>query len=291
MDPAAVEELQRLYARKTAQAEDRPKKKRRISNPNVQDTSVPIVMENHANDVSIDSSDIDDSYDDTFDGFSNELSLPNSNDSKIDVVEVVTFDGSAANPVGDSSTAGYKSFMSGKVPKTGGVASLVQKSRRSTEDDDSGSESDAADDLKKDKELQRLLRESHLLQAQGNGSLETEGRIRHKATAAQLIANGASKPKQRKMPIGMRKGIEAAANKREGAADKYNRDNGIVTARKAAPVVQKRSNKTLHELNLGKYKNGKLSISRKEIDRVNGPRGGSAKGKKKRGFRDFSNIG
>lgn len=281
MDPAAIDELKRLYAKKHEKETVRSSKRRKVE--------VFEIQERHRKQRSQIPVRSPQSAESDFEHFpaGDITSIPKMTNREPDSVEVVSFDERATNQVGTVASQGYKSFMSGKVPKTG--PPLTVNAIKETED--GSDQEDAADDLKKDKELQKLLRESHLLHAQGGDSLETTGKVRHKAISEQLVSFGAAKQKQRKMPIGMRKGIEAAATKREVATERYHKDNSIVTARKSTPVVKTKSNKTLHELNLGKYKNGKLSISRKEIDRVNGPRGGSAKGKRKRGFRDFSNIG
>lgn len=286
MDPAAIQELQRLYSKKYAVVTERPSKRRRLQ------TSVRSVT---SSDEDKSASSLEDSMNEIVQETTEERPqdldingglLRKSHDAP-DLVEVVSFDERTIVDPESGAVKGYKSFMSGKVPRTG--QSIRPQNSKLDKDVDESSE-DSEDDLRKDKELQKLLRESHLLHAQGGNSLETTGKTRHKAIAAQLLSNGGPKEKQRKMPIGMRKGIEAAGAKRLEATEKYNRENGIVTARKNATVIKKKSNKTLHELNVGKYKNGKLTISRREIDRINGPKQ-PAKGKKKRGFRDFSNIG
>lgn len=284
MDPEAIADLQRLYAKKHKSDSGISSKRRRI-----EPRAVKIDGGSKESSPGPDLPDVESASvasEDSFAEFEDEGDLPLSSRTSDEVVEVISFDEGLINVPRVGAVQGYKSFMSGKVPKPG--AANVKKVALHPEEGEAPSDSE--DDLKKDKELQKLLRESHLLHEQGGDSLETTGKIRQKAIKNQLILNGASKEKQRKMPIGMRKGIEAAATRREGAADKYNKDNGIITARKVVPIVKKKNNKTLHELNVGKYKNGKLTISRREIDRINGPKT-SSKGKKKRGFRDFSNIG
>lgn len=279
MDPAAIQELQRLYAKKYRSSETKPSKRQKVA-----DSANSISESDHDGISTLDGR----SAPEVAHLGSEEEQASEESDLRSSLpAEIIVFDQSSIIAPRAGAVQGYKSFMSGKVPKTGqSIAKTAERSKRSADD----SSEDSEDDLKKDKELQRLLRDSHLLKEQGGDTLETTGKTRHKAIAAQLVSNGASRQKQRKMPIGMRKGIEAAGAKKVEATEKFNRENGIVTARKAAPVIKKKSNKTLHELNVGKYKNGKLTITRREIDRINGPKQ-STKGKKRRGFRDFSNIG
>lgn len=280
MDPAAVKELQRLYAQKYSAGTDRPTKRRNLGST----SKCRIIRDesgiSDAQAVSKEPPNVAESFSDA----ESDLDVQKTQQSLSEVVEVVTFDHNTVTGTGSTATKDYKSFMSGKVPKI--IERQTSSKVRNPGDESSD---DSEEDLKKDKELQKLLRESHLLVEQGGDSLETSGKIRHKAIQAQLISNGASKEKQQKMPLGMRKSMVAAAKKRAEAAVKHNRESGIVTARKTAEV-KKKQNKTLHELNVGKYKNGKLTITRREIDRINGPKPSSS-GQKKRGFRDFSNIG
>lgn len=303
MDPAAVEELHRLYRKKLAKDEGRPAKRRKLQRDDSNDSGDSSSSDSGADQGARELSSPGEDSEDSFEHFGDEEALPDST-STSNEVQIISFDERNLGLSEAGAVRGYKSFMSGKIPKLGLVPVTSSKKSNGNASDDEDSE----DDLRKDKELQRLLRESHLLHEQCGTSLETQGKIRQKAIAQQLISNGAAAPAARKMPIGMRKGIQAAARKREAAQDKYKRDAGIVGARKSSSTSatassvfstqqkhNKKQNKTLHELNLGKYKNGKLSITRKEIDRINatdrkagGGRGGKGKN---RGFRTFSNIG
>ena len=252
MDPAAIRELQRLYNKKYKQTESRTKR-RRLSDDVESQHSVEQV--------------VDDASFAEFPGESEQS----------DEVETIAFDERQVSESGASAKEGYRAFMTGKIPRDATTSSKTSKSAE-----------DSEDNLKNDKDLQRLLRDSHLLAEQGGTSLETSGKIRQKAISQQLISNGASAPKAQKMPLSMRKGIEAAAKNREAAREKYTRESGIVTARPTNTKVAKKRNKTLHELNVGSYKKGQLRVTRAEINRINGP--APRKGKQ-RSFRTFSNIG
>ena len=245
MDPAAVKELQRLYAKKLQKEAVRPAKRRKVEE----------VEELHVPDESDDISEA-----------ASSSSFADFEEEETDEVEEVVFHETDTKDV-QTDNAGFKAFMSGKVPKVGPTQLPTR-----TEDDE---ERDA---LKKDIELQKLLRESHLLADQGTGSLSATGKTRHKAVAMHLIHNGAKPPPPEKMSMTMRCGIKQKQGKQLAKKEKEEKEAGIVTAKKATVQKKKKSNKLLHELNLGKYKHGKLSITRSEINRIQKP---TKKGKKK----------
>ncbi|KAK7990936.1 hypothetical protein PG990_015216 [Apiospora arundinis] len=166
---------------------------------------------------------------------------------------------------------------------------------------------DTATLLRDDLALQRLLTESHLFNSTfgaagaGNG-VEHEGRNRHKATDLRLAALGSKDSiyKQAKMPMGHRKGIIAAAEKREDKRRREARENGIVLERATAGVHEgwtglkgKKSRTTssaggggrkreaaVDAPAVGKLRNGLLQLSKKDIREIEGSGGGSSRGGK-----------
>ncbi len=86
--------------------------------------------------------------------------------------------------------------------------------------------------LKNDLALQRLLKESHLLDASAfSGKVSApEGRSRLKSLDLRIQDLGAKKSisEQEKMPLSHRKGILAKAAGREGSRRKEAAENGIV---------------------------------------------------------------
>ncbi|BFZ54097.1 pre-rRNA processing and 40S ribosomal subunit assembly [Savitreella phatthalungensis] len=304
MDPRAVAELQRLYAARQSPDEDaevsaprRETKRRRLSA------------------ATEDAHDTGNVTDDEFDeALADASSQADSDASDDDAVEVVSFNDAAYSQPAlmGSSKAGYRAMISGKLPTIGIDKAVSTKSK----DDGGESGDDEIENLKNDRELQRLLRESHLLQEQhalegGSGgagtptSLELRGKQRHKAQLAQLLdlpgaAKTLSKQTRVNMPQKMRLNMARAQQERKDRADKHARDNGIINARDKtksreaqdqAKRVKTRNVKrgTLGELSIGKYKAGKLTLSQRDIDRVSGS-GTSAKGKGKRGTRGSAGI-
>lgn len=112
---------------------------------------------------------------------------------------------------------------------------------------------DSAAFLAKDLALQRLISESHILAAAGGNAayytsatsggaaasapaekLFSGGRVRRLTTDLRLQALGAkgSVLKQAKMPMNVRKGLEAAAAERENKRRREARENGVVLERR-----------------------------------------------------------
>lgn len=162
-------------------------------------------------------------------------------------------------------------------------------------------EEDAPSLLKNDLALQRLLAESHLFSSAGvNGgdagdATEHVGRNRHLATDLRLSVLGSKTSiyKQAKMPMSMRKGINAAAQGRETKRRQEARENGIVLERPAASSLGKKaakgkrngaSSRAIDAPSVGKMNNGMLRLSKKDIAELDGggPRKGGTFAKKRR---------
>jgi len=93
--------------------------------------------------------------------------------------------------------------------------------------------------LKNDLALQRLLRESHLLDTSNpTSSLALSGSNRHKAIDLRLQALGSKSSimTQESMPMSHRKGITAKAAQKEAQRRKEAKENGIILE----TVVKKR---------------------------------------------------
>lgn len=142
-----------------------------------------------------------------------------------------------------------------------------------TDKDDN--ETDAAN-LKKDLALQRLLKESHLLE--DRSSLQVSGKGRHKALDLRLQDLGSkfSVYAQQKMPIAQRKGILAKTTERENARRREALENGIVLekagqGRKKIEVKKKRE-RGVGGPSVGKFRGGTLSLSKKDVAQIQGPK-------------------
>ncbi|KAK3620684.1 pre-rRNA processing and 40S ribosomal subunit assembly [Elasticomyces elasticus] len=176
-----------------------------------------------------------------------------------------------------------KAFMSSKPPAT---VSSEQKTTKSTapattEDDDE------AGNLKQDLALQRLLKESHLLDFSSNATSSTapEGKGRIKALDLRLKDLGAKKSllEQEKMPIAHRKGIVAKATSRETVRRKDAVANGVILEKaRVAAQPQKRRERGVDGPAIGKFKGGTLKLSAYDVKSIerSGPQKGG-KGRKR----------
>lgn len=141
-----------------------------------------------------------------------------------------------------------------------------------------------ASDLKNDIALQRLLRESHLLD--NTQQLAPTGKNRHKALDLRMQALGSTSSiyEQRNMPSSHRIGIKAKAAAREEKRRREARENGIILER-PKPTSSTRGGKGrdrgIGRPSVGKFAGGTLNLSRKNISAIHqaGPAG---KGKTRR---------
>ncbi|OCL09118.1 hypothetical protein AOQ84DRAFT_431443 [Glonium stellatum] len=173
-----------------------------------------------------------------------------------------------------------KAFMSSKPPSSG-TGAFSKTTKPKPVDIDSDAE---ALNLKNDLALQRLLRESHLLDTStSTSSLALSGTNRHKALDMRLQSLGskASILTQEKMPMSHRKGIQAKALQREERRRREAKENGIIleAAIKMKGGERKRE-RGVGGPGVGKFKGGTLSLSKKDIESIQGRRG--TKGKRGR---------
>jgi hypothetical protein len=186
--------------------------------------------ENEDDEDSESGSENDDS--DDFSGFSeSEETAPAK--PQIEVIEDRTF--RRANPAEEKRLK--KQFMSAKIPSTPQYP-IPQKSKAPATDGKETKDDDEKDNLQNDLALQRLLKESHLLDANtfsatGNASSAPEGAARLKALDMRIRDLGGKKShlEQDRMPIAFRKGMVAKASEREGKRRSEAKENGIVLER------------------------------------------------------------
>lgn len=133
--------------------------------------------------------------------------------------------------------------------------------------------SDAAN-LKKDLALQRLLKESHLLESQS--ALSVSGRNRHKAVDMRLQDLGAktSLYAQPKMPLSHRRGIVAKSIEKEEARRKEAQENGIILekAAKTKKGSEARRQRSIGAPTVGRFQGGMLKLSKRDVANIQGPR-------------------
>ena len=132
---------------------------------------------------------------------------------------------------------------------------------------------DAAN-LKKDLALQRLLKESHLLDSQS--PLAHFGQNRHKALDLRLQDMGSKTSifAQKSMPFAQRKGITAKITEKEELRRREAQENGIILEK-----VGKRNRKDsilrqrgIGAPSVGKFQGGMLKLNKKDIAEIEGPR-------------------
>ena len=128
--------------------------------------------------------------------------------------------------------------------------------------------------LKNDIALQRLLRESHLLDPQSTLSLSVQNR--HKALDLRLQEVGSkfSIYAQRKMPMAQRKGITQKAREREERRRQEAKQNGIILE---APAKRKlktegRRQRSIGTPSVGRFQGGMLKLSKRDVAEIEGPK-------------------
>ncbi|BFZ59334.1 pre-rRNA processing and 40S ribosomal subunit assembly [Saitoella coloradoensis] len=190
-----------------------------------------------------------------------------------------------------------KAFMSSKAPKLDASNTTSVKNLQDLLEGD-GDENDEEDDLKNDAALQKLLRESNLLKEAGGDSLELSGKARLKALQSRITELGGAGPKKERMSTQILHGIKNKARKSILAHQSRAREANIIIAKPTAEqeeltkkvrsgwkddVRNRNAHGRLKEIGVGRFKNGSLVVSKRDIERINGDgakRGG--KGGKRR---------
>ncbi|KAL1969015.1 hypothetical protein VTN77DRAFT_849 [Rasamsonia byssochlamydoides] len=175
-----------------------------------------------------------------------------------------------------------QAFMTAKPPSlSDSSATANSKSTKTKEDDEDAMD---AENLKNDLALQRLLKESHLLESASD--LNPTGKNRHKALDLRMQSLGAKKSlfEQEKMPMSHRKGIIAKAAKKEEVRRREARENGIILEK---PTFKKKSSTKRRERGIGgpavgKFAGGTLRLSKRDVMSITGPPQASKGAKKGR---------
>lgn len=128
-----------------------------------------------------------------------------------------------------------------------------------------------AENLKNDLALQRLLKESHLLEDASN--LNPTGKNRHKAIDLRIQSLGATKSiyEQKKMPKSHREGIQAKAAQREERRRREARENGIILEK---PTKKKKTSRKrdrgIGGPSIGKFTGATLRLSERDVADLRG---------------------
>ncbi|KAK4548557.1 hypothetical protein LTR36_009467 [Oleoguttula mirabilis] len=165
-----------------------------------------------------------------------------------------------------------KAFMSPKPPTSHHISPSVSKRPKV----DSADDAKEGDNLKQDLALQRLLKESHLLDSSSlqGPTAAPEGKGRLKALELRLQDLGAKKPatEQVRMPLAHRKGIAAKATGREAARRKEAVENGIILEKaKLAARPEKHRERGVIAPGVGKFRGGTLKLSSRDVKSIEGP--------------------
>ncbi|KAK5121897.1 hypothetical protein LTR85_004469 [Meristemomyces frigidus] len=166
-----------------------------------------------------------------------------------------------------------KAFMSSKPPTSHQKALAVRKKPKM----DSADDAKEGANLKHDLALQRLLKESHLLDSSSfqGPTAAPGGKGRLKALDLRLQDLGAKRPatEQEKMPLAHRKGIVAKAAGREAARRKEAVENGIILEKaKLAARPEQRRERGIAAPGVGKFRGGTLKLSSRDVKSIEGPK-------------------
>lgn len=120
--------------------------------------------------------------------------------------------------------------------------------------------------------LQRLLKESHLLESQV--SLSHSGKNRHKALDLRLQDMGSKSSifDQKNMPMAHRQGILAKAAERDRTRRQDALENGVILEKpkpaKSAKVTKRQ--RGIGAPLVGKFQGGMLKLSKKDVAEIQG---------------------
>ncbi|CAI6088822.1 unnamed protein product [Clonostachys chloroleuca] len=180
-----------------------------------------------------------------------------------------------------------KAFMSSRPPDQSARSKPSPAATASTKSSSTTLPEDAPSLLAQDLELRRLLSESHLLASPtltntsaltgAAPKLFAAGRVRHKAADLRMQALGSKESilKQQKMPMNMRKGINAAAAAREAKRRREAKENNVILEHDTAKKRRKRDRGRDGEVNgpsVGRMRGAELRISDRDVRSIEGTR-------------------
>ncbi|RAL05595.1 uncharacterized protein BO80DRAFT_340366, partial [Aspergillus ibericus CBS 121593] len=172
-----------------------------------------------------------------------------------------------------------KAFMTSKPPSSEEPKPAKKAKKEKGDDEEDATD---ADNLKNDLALQRLLKESHLLESASDLAPTGKNRIKALDLRMQEIGAKSSLYKQ-SMPSSHRRGIKAKADMKEDRRRREARENGIILE-KPAPKSNTNNNKRRERgiggSSIGKFAGGSLNLSKRDVAAIQGPRR-STKGKSK----------
>lgn len=199
-------------------------------------------------------------------------------DHDIPVVEVVDH-AVAENGDGDEfHRARLKAFMSSRPPREIDAAVGTKQTKALDEDDPIDKLN-----LKHDLDLQRLLKESHLLEK--SRVSKTPAKERQMALEMRLQALGAktSVLTQESMPRSHRVGITKKADQKEARRRREAKENGVILEKASSKSSKNvRRQRGVDVPGVGKFSGGTLKLSRKDVASIQGPPSGTSRKGKRR---------
>ena len=137
-----------------------------------------------------------------------------------------------------------------------------------------GSEEDTLDaaNLKNDFALQRLLKESHLLDPKASLSLSVQNRHKALDLRFQEVGSKSSIYAQRNMPFSQRKGIARKAAGREERRRRDAKENGIILEKASRGKTERlaKRQRAIGTPSVGTFKGGMLTLSKKDVAEIEG---------------------
>ncbi|PWY70209.1 hypothetical protein BO70DRAFT_416115 [Aspergillus heteromorphus CBS 117.55] len=205
-------------------------------------------------------------------------------DDEVNEVEVVEHRDAETQALMDKQAR--KAFMTSKPPSS--VEQTTVKRLKKDKDAEGEDNATDADNLKNDLALQRLLKESHLLDSASELAPTGKNRIKALDLRMQELGAKASLYKQN-MPSSHRRGIKAKAGMKEDKRRREARENGIILekpAPKSSSTSTKRRERGVGGPSIGKFAGGALNLSKRDVAAIQGPRrstGGRGRGGRGRG--------
>ncbi|KAG9692270.1 hypothetical protein KCU95_g7383, partial [Aureobasidium melanogenum] len=187
--------------------------------------------------------------------------------------------------------AALKAFMSSKPPTSSDTPNTSKQPTKKKDEDTEGDTEQ--DDLKNDLALQRLLKESHLLDA-SSLSTDPSGKNRHKATDLRLLELGSKTSifAQKDMPRHHRVGIQKKKENKEIERRREAKENGIILERVRKEGTDgkgggfgggNKRERGIGNPSVGRFSGGTLKLSKRDVAGITGPKSSGRGGKGGRG--------
>ncbi|KAF3901814.1 hypothetical protein AA313_de0206787 [Arthrobotrys entomopaga] len=179
--------------------------------------------------------------------------------------EIITYDFSRRGPPPSTKPTSHRSFMSSKPPSSE-TKIPTHKPKPSEKEDESETLN-----LKNDIALNRLLRESHLLDQKTLSHSSASNR--QKAIESRIQSLGGTPlakltNSEARIPMHIRKGMAKKEAMRVEKKKKVARENGIIVAKEKKKKRERKREGGVGNPSIGKFKKGALVLSRRDVSRM-----------------------